>query len=84
MAEVHEVRMLDIRGPVLFQVSVSPDHRTLWINVDGVCMLRRRKSKFSNSLPKSPRRTSETTPLTTSDQTNETHRRTRTSDPRLL
>ena len=36
-----EITMLDIAKPdIAVQVQISPDSKTLWVNVDGLCRLR--------------------------------------------
>lgn len=38
--KVAELRMLDIREASVADVVVSKDGKTLWVNIDGMCMLR--------------------------------------------
>lgn len=38
--EVREVKMIDVTSPELVEVVISEDSKTLWINVDGICMFR--------------------------------------------
>lgn len=48
MAEVTEVRMLDVSHPKEIEVLIRADGKILWINVDGVCLLRACKIKHIN------------------------------------
>lgn len=42
---VDEVRILDVREPTIVEVVVSLDFKKLWINVDGLCLLRAQEIK---------------------------------------
>ena len=40
MTTIKQVRMVDVTSPRFVEVETSRDGKTLWVNVDGVCLLR--------------------------------------------
>jgi len=40
MTKITQMRMLDVSSPRYVEVQVSRDHKRLWVNVDGACLLR--------------------------------------------
>ena len=40
MTDVAQIQMLDIARPDEIEITFSPDHQKLWINIDGICRLR--------------------------------------------
>lgn len=37
---IYDGQLLDITGAKIVQVDIRKDRKTLWVNVDGVCILR--------------------------------------------
>lgn len=45
--KINEIRMVDVSGPGKIQIELSKDERTLWVNVDEICLLRAQVSPFT-------------------------------------
>ena len=38
--DIHEQKLIDIRGPRDVEIVINADGTTIWVNIEGMCMFR--------------------------------------------